>query len=41
MNGDFPSFRWDENGISAFEFSINESTGKAYGFNTAKFVRYD
>ena len=41
MSGSFPSFRWDSKGLSAFEFSIDETTGKAYGFNTAKFVRYD
>ena len=40
MNGGFPSFRWDGNGISAYEFSI-DSTGKPYGFNTSKFVRFD
>lgn len=41
MSGSFPSFRWDSKGLSAFEFSIDETTGEAYGFNTAKFVRYD
>ena len=41
MSGSFPSFRWDSKGLSAFEFSIDKTTGKAYGFNTAKFVRYD
>jgi hypothetical protein len=40
MNGSFPSFRWDSKGLSAFAFST-DATGKAYGFNTAKFVRYD
>lgn len=40
MNGKFPSFRWDSKGLSAFEFSLDEN-GRAYGFNNAKFVRYD
>ena len=41
MCGNFPSFRWDEKGLSAFEFSINSQTGMAQGFNTSKFIRYD
>lgn len=40
ISGGFPSFRWDEKGISAFEFSIDDR-GVPYGFNSAKFVRYD
>ena len=40
MSGSFPSFRWDEKGLSAFEFKL-DANGKPYGFNTAKFVRYD
>jgi hypothetical protein len=40
QNGDFSSFRWDGDGISAFQFQENDE-GKAYGFNTAKFVRFD
>jgi hypothetical protein len=40
LNGHFPSFRWDENGLSAFAFSINDS-GQAVSFNTSKFIRYD
>ena len=40
MNGSFPSFRWDEKGLSAFEFKL-DINGNPYGFNTAKFVRYD
>ena len=41
LNGSFPSFRWDKNGISAYEFSINEQTGAAQNFNYSKFVRLD
>lgn len=41
MNGDFPSFRWDGNGLSAYQFLVNQSTLKPYGFNYAKFVRFD
>lgn len=40
QNGDFSSFRWDGDGISAFQFQ-KDNEGKAYGFNTAKFVRFD
>ena len=41
MNGDFPSFRWDGNGLSAYQFLINTQTMNPYGFNYAKFVRFD
>jgi hypothetical protein len=40
MSGSFPSFRWDAKGLNAFAFSLN-AEGKPYGFNTAKFVRFD
>jgi hypothetical protein len=40
MSGSFPSFRWDEKGLSAFEFKL-DANGNPYGFNSAKFVRYD
>ena len=40
MNGSFPSFKWDKNGISAYEFRV-DSNNKPYGFNTSKFVRFD
>jgi hypothetical protein len=40
MNGGFPSFKWDGNGISAYEFKV-DNNGKPYGFNTSKFVRFD
>ena len=41
LNGSFPSFRWDKTGISAYEFTLNEETGKANSFNFSKFVRLD
>lgn len=41
MNGDIPSFRWDGNGISAYEFLVDETTREAYNFNPLKYVRYD
>jgi hypothetical protein len=40
LNGAFPSFRWDENGLSAFEFLMDQS-GKPYNFNSSKFIRFD
>ena len=41
LNGAFPSFRWDNTGISAYEFSINQQTGLPQNFNYGKFVRLD
>ena len=41
MNGSFPSFRWDDNGLSAFEFEIDSNTGKAKNFNFSNFIRFD
>ena len=41
LAGDFPSFRWDARGISAYEFSISETTGLPSAFRASKFVRYD
>jgi hypothetical protein len=34
-NGDYPSFRWDSNGLNAFKF---DETGKV---DTKQFVRFD
>ena len=41
MNNGVPSFRWDSTGLNAFQFQIDVNTGKPYGFNIAKFVRFD
>ena len=41
LNGSFPSFRWDNTGISAYEFELNEQTGEVSTFNFSKFVRLD
>lgn len=41
LNGSFPSFRWDNTGISAYEFILNEQTGDVSTFNFSKFVRLD
>ena len=41
LNGSFPSFRWDNTGLSAYEFTINKDTGKPSSFNFSKFVRLD
>lgn len=40
LNGSFPSFRWDVNGISAYEIRLNES-GEVSSYNPNKFVRFD
>lgn len=39
MNGDFPSFRWDANGISAYEFK--QINNQPANFNYSKYVRLD
>jgi hypothetical protein len=41
MNGSFPSFRWDGNGLSAYSFSINETTGEPQNFSYNQYVRLD
>ena len=41
LNGSFPSFRWDKDGLSAYEFSYDENTGAPTGFNSSKFIRFD
>ena len=41
MNSGFPSFRWDGIGLNAFQFEVDQNTGEPYGFNVAKFVRFD
>lgn len=41
LNGAFPSFRWDNLGISAYQFQINQETNIISNFNYGKFVRLD
>lgn len=41
LNGSFPSFRWDNTGLSAYEFTLNDNTGQVSAFNFSKFVRLD
>lgn len=41
LNGSFPSFRWDNTGLSAYEFTLNDDTGQVSAFNFSKFVRLD
>lgn len=41
MNNGVPSFRWDSTGLNAYQFQIDQTSGKPYGFNIAKFVRFD
>lgn len=41
MNGNFPSFRWDKIGLSAYMFNIDPMTGEAISFDTAQFIRFD
>jgi hypothetical protein len=39
MKGSFPSFRWDSDGISAYQFK--QESGLPTNFNYGKFVRLD
>ena len=39
MNGSFPSFRWDGNGLNAYRFTTNN--GSPTNFDYGKFVRLD
>lgn len=42
MSGNFPSFRWDQNGLNAYRYTrINPDTGIAEGFRSSQFVRFD
>lgn len=41
MNGNFPSFRWDSIGLSAYKFNIDQTTGKPVAFDTSQFIRLD
>lgn len=41
MAGNFPSFRWDSIGLSAYEFELNEDGKTGKNFNYSKFVRFD
>lgn len=41
ISGGFPSFRWDGNGISAYKFSIDETTQTPQYFQFNNFVRLD
>lgn len=41
LNGSFPSFRWDNTGLSAYEFTLNNDTSQVSAFNFSKFVRLD
>lgn len=39
LNGNYPSFRWDGNGLSAYKFDV--SNGQPQSFNFSKFIRFD
>lgn len=41
LNDGIPSFRWDGSGLNAYQFQVDQTTGQPYGFNIAKFVRFD
>lgn len=40
MHEGIPSFRWDGLGLNAYQFQVDEN-GNPYGYNIAKFVRFD
>lgn len=41
MNGNFPSFRWDKVGLSAYKFDIDQTSGEPTAFDTSHFIRLD
>ena len=41
MNGNFPSFRWDKVGLSAYKFDTDQSNGEPIAFDTSQFIRLD
>lgn len=41
MAGNFPSFRWDSIGLSAYEFELSEDGKTGKNFNFSKFIRFD
>lgn len=40
MSGNFPTFRWDSAGISAYKFELDES-GKPTAYSQSQFIRLD
>lgn len=40
VNGSFTSFRWDDIGLSAYSFRLDDNLSP-YGYNNARFVRFD
>ena len=41
LNGNYPSFRWDSNGLSAYKFDLSPISGQPQSFNFSKFIRFD
>ena len=41
MNGSWPTFKWDSNGISAYSYTTNPLSGELTNINYDKFVRFD
>lgn len=40
-NSNYPTFRWDTYGISAYKFTVNKTTGKLENYAPGQFVRFD
>ena len=41
FSGDYPTFRWDTNGISAYRYILEEGTNKPTDTSLGNFVRFD
>jgi hypothetical protein len=39
LNGEYPSFRWDGNGLSAYHFKMDNN--RPTWFDYSKFIRFD
>ena len=40
-SGKFPTFKWDDIGITSYSFNWNEETNEPDSFNYSKFIRFD
>lgn len=41
MNNGFPSFKWDKDGINAYEFTIDEDSGNPITYDPNNFIRFN
>ena len=41
MNNGFPSFKWDKDGLNAYEFTIDEDSGSPITYDPNNFIRFN